>query len=52
MNHQVSDYLSAGMDAHVPKPIELTRLHAAIESAMNGVNSLISDGDDKARDAG
>ncbi len=52
MNHQVSDYLSAGMDAHVPKPIELTRLHAAIESAMNGVNSLISDGDDMARDAG
>ena len=52
MNHQVSDYLSAGMDAHVPKPIELTRLHAAIESAMNGVNSLMSDGDDKARDAG
>jgi CheY-like chemotaxis protein len=34
MSHQVSDYLAAGMDGHVAKPIELTKLHAAIESVL------------------
>ena len=34
MAHQVKDYLAAGMDGHVAKPIELAKLHAAIEAAL------------------
>jgi len=33
--HQVEDYLAAGMDGHVAKPIEVTKLYDAIEAAMN-----------------
>jgi signal transduction histidine kinase/ActR/RegA family two-component response regulator len=35
MTHQVKDYLAAGMDGHVAKPIELSKLHAAIEAALS-----------------
>ena len=31
MTHQVQSYLAAGMDLHVPKPIEIPRLRAALE---------------------
>ena len=34
MTHQVRDYLAAGMDAHVAKPIELNRLQSAMEEAL------------------
>lgn len=34
MTHQVSEYLAAGMDAHVAKPIEMARLQAALENAL------------------
>jgi len=34
MPHHSREYLAAGMDAHVAKPIELAKLHAAIESAL------------------
>ena len=34
MAHQVKEYLAAGMDGHVAKPIELPKLHAAIEAAL------------------
>ena len=34
MNHQVEEYLAAGMDRHVAKPIELARLHGAIVEAL------------------
>jgi signal transduction histidine kinase/ActR/RegA family two-component response regulator len=34
MSHQVDDYLAAGMDAHVAKPIEAERLYAALQSAL------------------
>ena len=34
MTHQVKEYLAAGMDGHVAKPIELAKLHAAIETAL------------------
>jgi signal transduction histidine kinase/ActR/RegA family two-component response regulator len=34
MAHQVEEYLAAGMDGHVAKPIELAKLHAAIEAAL------------------
>ena len=32
--HQVEDYLAAGMDGHVAKPIEVSKLYDAIEAAM------------------
>jgi CheY-like chemotaxis protein/two-component sensor histidine kinase len=35
MAHQVKEYLAAGMDGHVAKPIELSKLHAAIEAALS-----------------
>jgi signal transduction histidine kinase len=34
MTHQVKEYLQAGFDLHVPKPIELPRLQAAMAEAM------------------
>jgi len=34
MTHQVKEYLGAGMDMHVPKPIELGRLHAALQQVL------------------
>jgi CheY-like chemotaxis protein len=34
MHHQVAEYLAAGMDGHVAKPIELAKLHAAIAAAF------------------
>jgi hypothetical protein len=33
LSHQVDEYLAAGMDAHVAKPIEAERVHAALQSA-------------------
>ncbi|MDR3507247.1 MAG: ATP-binding protein [Caulobacteraceae bacterium] len=36
MSHQVQSYLEAGMDAHVAKPIELVKLHSAMDAAMAG----------------
>jgi signal transduction histidine kinase/ActR/RegA family two-component response regulator len=35
MTHQVQEYLDAGIDLHVPKPIELPRLQAALDQAMS-----------------
>jgi signal transduction histidine kinase len=34
MAHQVAEYLAAGMDGHVAKPIELAKLHTAIGAAL------------------
>jgi signal transduction histidine kinase/AmiR/NasT family two-component response regulator len=34
MAHQVKEYMEAGMDGHVSKPIELGKLHTALESAL------------------
>ena len=34
MSHQVAEYMAAGMDGHVSKPIELGKLHAALETAL------------------
>jgi CheY-like chemotaxis protein len=34
MPHHAREYIAAGMDAHVAKPIELAKLHAAIEAAV------------------
>ena len=35
MTHHVKEYLAAGMDGHVAKPIELVKLHTAIEAAIS-----------------
>ena len=34
-HHQISEYLSAGMDTHVAKPIELSALQAALDYALS-----------------
>jgi len=36
MDHQVAQYLDAGMDGYVAKPIEASRLFAALEAALSG----------------
>jgi signal transduction histidine kinase/ActR/RegA family two-component response regulator len=36
MSHQVADYLAAGMDGHVAKPIEAGRLFEALQAAIDG----------------
>ncbi len=36
MSHQVEEYLAAGMNAHVAKPIKIAELHAAIHAALTG----------------
>jgi len=35
MAHHVKEYMAAGMDGHVAKPIELVKLHTAIEAAIS-----------------
>jgi signal transduction histidine kinase/ActR/RegA family two-component response regulator len=35
LTHQVDEYLAAGMDAHVAKPIEIAKLYEAISTALN-----------------
>jgi CheY-like chemotaxis protein len=34
MVHQVKEYMAVGMDGHVAKPIELPKLHAALEASL------------------
>jgi CheY-like chemotaxis protein len=34
MVHQIKEYTAAGMDGHVAKPIELHKLHGALEAAL------------------
>ena len=41
MTHQVAEYLSAGMDLHVAKPIELSKLHAALREVTDGGGSAL-----------
>jgi signal transduction histidine kinase len=44
MTHQVAEYLGAGMDLHVAKPIELSKLHAALREATEGQANCPVDG--------
>ena len=39
MSHQVAEYLAAGMDTVVPKPIEVARLYAALEAVLSGADA-------------
>jgi signal transduction histidine kinase/ActR/RegA family two-component response regulator len=36
MKHQVAEYLAAGMDAHLAKPIQIDRLYATLAAARTG----------------
>ncbi|MDZ4372630.1 MAG: ATP-binding protein [Phenylobacterium sp.] len=42
MTHQVAEYLAAGMDGFVPKPLDLGQLFAAMDAALNGSDSPCS----------
>jgi len=35
LSHQVEEYMAAGMDGHVAKPIEIAKLYEAISNALN-----------------
>jgi signal transduction histidine kinase/ActR/RegA family two-component response regulator len=35
LSHQVDEYMAAGMDGHVAKPIEIAKLYEAISAALN-----------------
>ena len=35
LSHQVEEYIAAGMDGHVAKPIEIAKLYEAISNALN-----------------
>jgi CheY-like chemotaxis protein len=35
LSHQVEEYLAAGMDGHVAKPIEIAKLYEAISAVLN-----------------
>jgi CheY-like chemotaxis protein/two-component sensor histidine kinase len=39
MSHHVAEYLAAGMDDHVAKPIEASRLFQALQSAIDGTKT-------------
>lgn len=41
MSHHEREYLSAGMDALTPKPIELERLLSALDTALSGAPSSL-----------
>ena len=36
MKHHVDEYLSAGMDAHLAKPIQLDKLYATLSAVQAG----------------
>ena len=44
MTHQVKEYLGVGMDLHVAKPIQLTKLQDALETVLNGQAAVKSAG--------
>ncbi|MGZ3346324.1 MAG: ATP-binding protein [Caulobacteraceae bacterium] len=52
MTHQVAEYLGAGMDLHVAKPIELSKLHAALREATEGQTGPVLGGAGAASRAG
>ena len=51
MVHQVKEYLNAGMDMHVAKPIQLAKLHSALERVLMEAEAQAPDGSARARDA-
>ena len=51
MVHQVKEYLNAGMDMHVAKPIQLAKLHDALERVLNDADAAPAQAPADARDA-
>ena len=43
MTHQVKEYLEAGMDMHVAKPIQLAKLQQALEAVMSGESQAVTE---------
>ncbi len=37
--HQIEEYMQAGMDGHVAKPIEIAKLHGALDRALHPVQA-------------
>jgi CheY-like chemotaxis protein len=35
MKHQVAEYLAAGMDAHIAKPLQIERVYAALQAVAD-----------------
>ena len=48
MKSEVDECLEAGMDSHVPKPLEFSRLRQAIEDAVAKTSDGAGDADDSA----
>ena len=40
LTHQIEEYLAAGMDGHVAKPIEIAKLYEAISAALNAAAAM------------
>ena len=51
MSHQVAEYAATGMDGFVAKPIEISRLFAAIETALAESEAAQASGSNTADDS-
>ena len=43
MNHQIAEYLAAGMDGHVGKPIDVAQLFSAFDSVIISRDEAFND---------
>jgi CheY-like chemotaxis protein len=39
ISHQVAEYLAAGMDAHVAKPVEAAKLFEAVQAMLEATDA-------------
>jgi CheY-like chemotaxis protein len=42
MTHQIAEYIAAGMDSHVSKPIDARKLFLALEATLDGDEAAVS----------